>query len=734
MFYLYTRENDWYNSLNIIKIGIFGNELLKSRENVYLTGEPIAGNFTSVWECNLSREYDKYLKLKLNKWNYNGNGGTEFFENTNELHMELSNLLEAQGDLIRKLKQEEIDQISRKHYESMLNEKVGKVSNREVISMFESENETIIDTVSSSSEDDSVDSGISPRELLSKRIELSRISRLPESVREKAVTTFLMRDYQREIIDKLVETLQSPIPRIYLELATGAGKSCITFNVVKRINPDVLFAMSPRKNINKQNMSSKYLSILGNEYLPYNFSEPTEDFGCFKKKCEESGKKMLIVGTSQGANKKIYDTIVENDLKNVFVWFDEAHHTVESWIKKVEDECKVSTKFLLEDTSHISYRLFTSASPDKNHVSSYPGIFGELYSPITVKELISRKWLCPIRPHIYDTDKDEVNVLMYNINHFCKYNCRFGFSFHNNRESAYNLFSKHVKLYVNKSTQVKPYLLVGKDYKNSGMESIVLDYNFRNVESFQDNENSIGYVVQMYSMGYDFYGVDYVMFSDPKMSYSDIIQCIGRGMRPDGLGANRTNLNKELSIMLPIYIDSVIDTDFNRIEGVLRYLVYDIDYPFEDIVKDFTNNDDDKKLIGTKYEGNEHIGAVLLDLLRGGKYSTWKSKDFIKWLTNNNIHNRESYNSFIERRPELNLPEDPFRCFSDFTWEQTFDKSPYYSKEECKQKIAEIKENDEDLDLDSIYEPEVYLNSIDPKIPPNCLFTFYGGYSNSEYY
>ena len=26
------------------------------------------------------------------------------------------------------------------------------------------------------------------------------------------------------------------------------------------------------------------------------------------------------------------------------------------------------------------------------------------------------------------------------------------------------------------------------------------------------------------------------MFSDPKMSYSDIIQCIGRGIRPDGLG------------------------------------------------------------------------------------------------------------------------------------------------------------------------------------------------------
>ena len=80
------------------------------------------------------------------------------------------------------------------------------------------------------------------------------------------------------------------------------------------------------------------------------------------------------------------------------------------------------------------------------------------------------------------------------------------------------------------------------------------------------------------------------------------------------------------------------------------------------------------------------------------------------------------------------LPEDPYRCFPDFTWEQTFDESPYYLKEECKQKIAQIKENNEDLDLDEVDEPEVYLNSIDTKIPHQCLFRFYGGFNNNEYY
>ena len=196
--------------------------------------------------------------------------------------------------------------------------------------------------------------------------------------------------------------------------------------------------------------------------------------------------------------------------------------------------------------------------------------------------------------------------------------------------------------------------------------------------------------------------------------------------------------SKKLSHVL--YIDIEIDTDFNRIEAVLRYLVHDIDYPFEDIDMNFNNTstsnfNGNKSLLGEKYEGMENMKAILLDLLQGGKYSTWKPNEFIKLLKSNNINDRENaYSAFIKRRPELNLPEDPYRCFPDFTWEQTFNESPYYSKEECKQKIAQIKENDEDLDLDEEDEPEVYLNSIDPKIPPQCLFRFYGGNNNNEYY
>jgi superfamily II DNA or RNA helicase len=543
------------------------------------------------------------------------------------------------------------------------------------------------------------------------------------------------REYQRTIIEYGIETL-SRLHRFYLELATGGGKSYIIYEILSKLKPETIVIFSPRKNINKQNSSSKYLSILGYEYLVYDCSVD-RDFIEFKEKCNRESKKMIIVACSQSQSSdnghKVYDIIHDNNLSNIFIWFDEAHNTVENWVDKLDNKY---TKFFLENTDTITNRIFTSASPDKKHVSKYPEIFGELYSPIKVKELIALKWLCPIVPHIFSLNKNNVDICNYNIENFDKFNCKFGFSFHNLRDNACNLFLEHYKSFIEGNTKIKPFLLVGDDYVNSKLDDIRLEYNYRSIDLYEETENIIGYVVQQYSIGYDFKGIDYIIFSDPKMSYSDIIQCIGRGIRPDGLGTNGENLYKKLSIMLPVYIESDIDTDFNRIEGVLRYLVHDINYTFKKIDMNFSLSGN-KKLLGETYDGNENMKAILLDLLRGGKYSTWKPKEFITLMKNNNIHDRENaYNAFIERRPELNLPEDPYRCFPDFTWENTYDSesSPYYSKEECKKKIAEIKENNEDLDLEEEDKPEVYLNSIDLKIPPQCLFRFYGGHNNNEYF
>ena len=91
--------------------------------------------------------------------------------------------------------------------------------------------------------------------------------------------------------------------------------------------------------------------------------------------------------------------------------------------------------------------------------------------------------------------------------------------------------------------------------------------------------------VQKYTMGYDFNKINFILFADHKYSHKDIIQCIGRGTRPDGLGSNGKNLNKILKIYLPIswsgdlsQIELEEKTNFKEIKEVLKYLIQEVNF------------------------------------------------------------------------------------------------------------------------------------------------------------
>jgi len=124
-------------------------------------------------------------------------------------------------------------------------------------------------------------------------------------------------------------------------------------------------------------------------------------------------------------------------------------------------------------------------------------------------------------------------------------------------------------------------------------------------------------VVAKYSMGYDFKKLDFIYLSDPKLSIQDIKQCIGRGIRPDELGDNGENKDKELVISLPVYIDESGDNKYEKIIEVLKYLLYDVEIAFEDI--EFKNryipNFKEGTNKSTDYIGIEDVKSVLLDLL-----------------------------------------------------------------------------------------------------------------------
>ena len=55
---------------------------------------------------------------------------------------------------------------------------------------------------------------------------------------------------------------------------------------------------------------------------------------------------MIIVACPQGSNEKVYNLIHNNNIKDIFIWFDEAHNTIENWATKIDNKY---TKFFLED-------------------------------------------------------------------------------------------------------------------------------------------------------------------------------------------------------------------------------------------------------------------------------------------------------------------------------------------------------------------------------------------------
>jgi superfamily II DNA or RNA helicase len=542
------------------------------------------------------------------------------------------------------------------------------------------------------------------------------------------------RNYQTDGIKYILDTLVEKY-RIYLELATGGGKSYIIYKVISHINPEVIIIFSPRKKINQQNSSGKYISILDNNYLVYNCSEDT-DFEGFKNKCKEHSKKMLIVACPQGSNEKVYNLIHDHSLSNIFIWFDEAHNTIEKWVDDSTDTCK---NFLLNDKDKILNRVFTSASPDRENITNYPHIFGEHYLPIKVKELIDQKWLCEIDCKILEYEKDDFNLTKWILDNFIENNRKFGFSFHNRDDNAFNLFYKHYQLFKNNETDIMPYILINSCglNENNKKKYEAIECDLKNIKHFENKINTVenpkhmAYVVKQYDMGYDFEELDYIVFSDPKLSFKDVIQSIGRGTRCDKKGENGTNLDKKLLLMLPTFITEEENNKYRNVIEVLRYLVLDLEIDIEKmLIKPVSSGFSTKESNGLLYNGNNSNSSKLLDLLQSNNilnkvtYKTLKS-----FCQKYEVYTEQDYYKFKELNPSLNLKNNLYE-YPGFYWKNVVDSdsNKYYSTlAECiesKRKIikdAEEKlseENFEELLIDIEDNSWKELNKYDSNIPP----------------
>lgn len=90
--------------------------------------------------------------------------------------------------------------------------------------------------------------------------------------------------------------------------------------------------MSPRKIINIQNISQKYLQILNDDYIIFNYSIDNN----FVEYLKLSNKKIVICCTQ--SISKIYSIILSLSITNITIWFDEAHWGVEEWIETLDND------------------------------------------------------------------------------------------------------------------------------------------------------------------------------------------------------------------------------------------------------------------------------------------------------------------------------------------------------------------------------------------------------------
>ena len=526
------------------------------------------------------------------------------------------------------------------------------------------------------------------------------------------------RYYQREIINySKTELLQNK--KIYIELPTGGGKSYIVYNLFEILQSKIIIIISPRKIVNLQNILPKYLQILKNNYDILNYSNNNK-IDEFLQSTNNEYK--IIICCTQSLNK-IYDNIISNNIKDITIWFDEAHWGVEDWIKEIKKDKKI--KFWLENTEQIKYRIYTSASPNKSLILQNEAVFGNLCSNIKVSELIKLGWLANIKPYVYSDNITNVNNVKYMLDDFKIKNCNYGFSFHNKQKNAFKLFYKHYQEYKNNKTNIKPFLLVSDNFtvdREPMLNKIDLEYNYRDIKTFETSIHSIGYVVAKYNMGYDFHLLDYMCISDPKLSFADIIQSIGRGIRPDKLGVNGSNRDKVLIVSLPVYIDTDSENKYQKIIEVLKYLINDIEIEFENI--EFTNREVcvDKESKAKDYNGINIVKSMLLNL-------TDLTYDKVKKIVvEKNIKCKEDYYKLCDK--DIRIPREPNIKFpKQFTgWINFLDiHKNYYDIDTCKNKIIEYLS--QYPELKTYYLDLVLLSKelckIDKLFPPSDLWNEY---------
>ena len=200
--YIYIRDNDWFKQSNVYKVGITTS--IKDRASTYITGELHRGIYVKIYELNINNSQlqfiDNLIKHKFKHYNIYYNAGKEFY------NRKIINEIES---YLQKLN---IKFISKTEDELI---RINKENNRDII--------------------------------INNYLKFVKNLLVLQKEKEKII----LRDYQITAIN-YIETELMQNNKVYLCLATGAGKTQIAFNVFTKIKTlKNILIFSPRIAIKK---------------------------------------------------------------------------------------------------------------------------------------------------------------------------------------------------------------------------------------------------------------------------------------------------------------------------------------------------------------------------------------------------------------------------------------------------------------------------------------------------
>jgi len=510
MFHLYTRNNHWYKQWNILKVGIFGEDLKDGRNQTYKTSEPREGYFESIWEIDEDEKeaFDSFLKDELECKRYIDpikTGGTEFYKNEDDkLEDFIEEILKTVNIKYKKLNEDEIDNISRKKYDTKnksnkLQDKINefkfrrtKFNHLDIINLYPFQKDVdIVDFL-----------------IKNKKGILNWICRLGKTIKS---------------IDTLIKL--------------GCKKICIGVPSTQ--------LLKQWENKLKKHCSHKII-LLGDNNSPNIIKEYNEN--------EE-----LIILTTYSSSHKIKEVGVSFDLKIL----DEVHHL--TYTDDTDDKSSKPFKDILDIESKYQLSLTATIKTGKVNIvgNDDESVFGKIIDYKSLKWAIENGWVCDYEICTPIIDKDAYIEKYEELEETLTFDIELVISCIQQLEVLKLNNHSHIINYTNKIENSKickeiiDKLLTLEEYKVlaiSFVNEYLSDTTTKKQEEILDNykKSCKGIIHSCYKLGegFDEEVVDMVCISENMVSNIRILQSL---LRPHT--KSKINPEKKALILLPIIID-----------------------------------------------------------------------------------------------------------------------------------------------------------------------------------